>query len=301
MGHRFHIYDVFTKKKLAGNQLAIVEDADDLSPSAMQAIAREFGFSETVFLQSSALSVAAARVRIFTPFEELPFAGHPTIGSAIFLATCGPQMNDNGDQMLLMLDQSIGLVRAAVSLGATGAAFAEFDVPELPEVRPSVPEADLVADALGVGVEDVGFENHKILSAELGIKYIFVPLRSSNVVRRACVEPSYWEAAFGPHAPLGVFIYARDEAPARGFHVRMFAPDMGITEDAATGSAAAAFARVVQQFEVVKRRYYETLLRQGVEMGRPSEIKLEVEFDEAGLSKVRVGGHAVRVASGELL
>ena len=302
MGHRFHIYDVFTEKRLMGNQLAIVEGADDLSTCVMQSVAREFGFSETIFLQQSETALASAKVRIFTPYEELPFAGHPTVGAAVFLAAHQPQLNDNGDKMLLMLDEEIGLVRAAVSLEDSGAGYAEFDVPKLPEVLERVPEADLVADALGIGVADVGFENHKISSAFSGVKFIFVPVRASHVMRQVFPDMNFWDQAFQNYAPLGVYVYCRDEvSQRRGFHVRMFAPDMGIVEDAATGAAAAGFATVVKKFEVSKRRYYETFLRQGIEMGRESLIKLEVELGDEGLAKVRVGGHAVPVACGELL
>ncbi len=224
------------------------------------------------------------------------------MGAAVFLAAHRPQLNDNGDKRLLMLDEKIGLVRAAVSLETNGVAYAEFDVPKLPEVLTSVPEADLVADALGISVADVGFENHKISSAFSGVKFIFVPVRTCPVIRQASPDMNFWDQAFQNYAPLGVYVYTRDEAGHRGgFHVRMFAPDMGIVEDAATGSAAVGFATVIQKFEVSKRRYYETFLRQGIEMGRESLIKLEVEFADEGLGKVRVGGHAVPVASGELL
>ena len=134
MGHAFHILDVFTDKPLSGNQLCVVMDADDLDVDQMQAITREFGFSETVFLQSSENPVAAARIRIFTPAQEIPFAGHPTIGTAVLLAAISNSNKENDADRLLVLEEGLGAVRCVVSLKENGSGFAEFDAPQLPQL-----------------------------------------------------------------------------------------------------------------------------------------------------------------------
>lgn len=301
MGRTFHILDVFTDQVFEGNQLAVVEDADDLNSEQMLAITREFGFSETVFLQSSDNPTAAAKVRIFTPAAEIPFAGHPTIGTAFLLGSMKAQEQNCGSDVLLVLDEKIGPVRCVVSLSSGKASYAEFDVPELPKVSDQVPEVDLVADALGVDIQEVGFENHKVMSAEIGIRFVYVPLKNLSLVRKAAPDFGFWGNAFSKNDPVGVYVYCRGgERQGTGFHGRMFAPDFGIAEDAATGAATVGFSRVIEAFEIDAQTKYETVIEQGFEMGRASILKLEAEFHSKALKLVRLGGQAVLVASGEL-
>lgn len=301
MGRKFHILDVFTDKAYSGNQLAVVEDADGLTVEQMQEITREFGFSETVFLQSSENPTAIAKARIFTPMSEIPFAGHPTIGTAILLGEQKAKMNGGAQDVLLVLDEEIGPVRCVVSIASDKASYAEFDVPQLPKAVDDVPEVDLVADALGLDIQDVGFENHKLTSAEIGIQFIYVPLKNITLVRKAAPDYSYWKQAFSEFGPVGLYVYCRDGVSAdSGFHARMFAPDFGVPEDSATGSAVVGFAKLIEKFEIDAQTQYETVIEQGIEMGRPSLIKLEVEFQAKAMKLVRIGGQAVQIASGEL-
>jgi len=302
MGRKFHILDVFTDQAYEGNQLAVVEDADGLTSDQMLAITREFGFSETVFLQSSDNPTAAARVRIFTPSSEIPFAGHPTIGTAFLLGSLKAKAQDGGSDVLLVLDEEIGPVRCAVSISSGKASYAEFDVPVHPKLIEDVPEVDLVADALGVDIQDIGFENHKLISAEIGIRFVYVPLTNLSLVRKVSPNFAYWRDAFSKADPVGVYVYCRGgERADSGFHARMFAPDFGIPEDAATGAAAVGFSRVIEAFEIDAQNKFETIIEQGFEMGRPSLLKLEVEFQSKVIKLVRLGGHAVLVANGELI
>ncbi len=302
MGRAFHILDVFTERAYGGNQLAVVEDADGLDEGQMQAITIEFGFSETVFLHKSTNALAGAKMRIFTPAQEIPFAGHPTIGTAVLLGERKISQNGGSGDALIMLEQEIGLVRSVVSMSEGAVTYAEFDVPKLPTRDAEVPETDLVADALNLGVMDIGFENHTMICAQAGNRFIYVPLRNIAIVRQAEPDFTYWDQAFDKFGPLGVFVYCRHGVEAKaGFHARMFAPALGVYEDAATGSAAAAFAVVMETFECDNRSSLETYIEQGYEIGRPSLMKLEVEFEAQKMRAVRVGGHAIRVAKGELL
>lgn len=301
MGYQFHILDVFSDQAYLGNQLAVVEAADDLEPEQMLAITREFGFSETVFLQTSKNPVVTSRLRIFTPAQEIPFAGHPTIGTAVLLAELRNKLNDNNSNILMMLEEEIGIVRSVVSVCSDGASYGEFDAPQLPEVITDVPEIDLIADALGLGVIDIGFENHKVSAARAGIPYLYVPVRNVALIREAQPTYPHWVEAFDGFGPFGVYVYCREEGGRRGFHVRMFAPDFGVYEDPVTGSAAVGFASVIERFEGINNQFYETHISQGVEMGRRGAIKLEIEFADVAARLVRIGGHAVRVAEGTLL
>ena len=301
MGLKFHILDVFTDQAFKGNQLAIVEEADELSSETMLAITREFGFSETVFLQSSDNPTAVSKLRIFTPKGEISFAGHPTIGTAVLLGLQKAKEQNCGQDVLLILDEEVGPVRSVVSVSSEKSAYAEIDVPQLPKVIEHVPEIDLVADALGLDIQDVGFENHKIMSAEIGIRFVYVPLKNRSLVSKAAPNFAFWSAAFSKDNPVGVFVYCRGgEAASTGFHGRMFAPDFGISEDAATGGAVVGFSRLIERFEIDAQSHYETMISQGFEMGRDSFLKLELELENRALRQVRLGGDALLVASGEL-
>ena len=291
MGHKFHILDVFTERPFCGNQLAVVEDADDLDAGAMQAITREFGFSETVFLQTSSNPLAEARLRIFTPGQEIAFAGHPTVGGAVLLAGLKGEATNTSSDALIMMEQEIGLVRSVVSMAEGAVAYAEFDAPKLPEMLDRRPEVDLVADALSLSVMDIGFENHVLSTVKAGGQFIFVPLRNIAIVRQAAPDFTYWEQAFGGWGPVAVYVYCRHGVETiAGYHGRMFAPALGVQEDAATGSAAVAFAALIDKFESDRRAKFETYIEQGYEIGRPSLMKLEVEFDQRMMRTVRVGG-----------
>ncbi len=301
MGYQFHILDVFTDQPFGGNQLAVVEQADDLDEGKMQAIAKEFGFSETVFLQTSENTLASAKLRIFTPAREISFVGHPTIGVAVLLGAQKNAHHEAPADALIMLEEQIGLVRCIVSMEKESVSYAEFDAPCLPSKLNDVPEADLVADALGLGIMDIGFENHKICAVTAGNQFIFVPLRNMTIVRQAEPDLKYWMPAFEKYGPVGVYVYCRGGIQSHaGFHARMFAPSLGVIEDAATGSAAVGFANVIKDYEVENEAMFETYIEQGFELGRPSLIKLETEFEQHNLRAVRVGGHALRVAKGEL-
>jgi len=296
----YHIVDVFTDKRFGGNPLAVVLDADALDGARMQTIAREFNLSETVFVLKPQNRAHTARVRIFTPMAELPFAGHPTVGAATLLGELRtPAANDNGGQgdALIVLEEAIGIVRVGVRLRQGTAAYAEFDAPKLPEESGSVPSTDRLAAALGLIPGEIGFENHRPTRYTAGNAFAFVPVASLAAIGKARVSSTHGEAVKGQ----GAFLYCRQTVhTASAFHARMFAPDNGIAEDPATGSAAAAFAGVVHRFDGLPDGTHKRIIEQGFEMGRPSLISLSLEIAAGKLGVVRVGGHAVRVAEGKI-
>lgn len=296
----YYILDVFTEKRFGGNPLAVVLDADALDAARMQTIAREFNLSETVFVLKPHNRAHTARVRIFTPKSELPFAGHPTVGAAALLGELRtPAANDNGGpgDALVVLEETIGIVRVGVRMRNGAATYAEFDAPKLPEESGSVPSTELLAAALGLIPAEIGFENHRPTRYSAGNPFAFVPVASLEAIEKARVSSSHWEAVQG----TGAFLYCRQTVhTTSAFHARMFAPHNGIPEDPATGSAAAAFAGVIQRFDALPDGMHKRIVEQGFEMGRPSLISLSLEIAAGKLGAVRVGGHAVRVAEGKI-
>ena len=274
MRRRFFTLDVFTDTPLLGNPLAVVMESDGLDADRMQAIAREFNLSETVFVLPPHDPVNTARVRIFTPGRELPFAGHPTIGTAIVLAEQrAPELLGRQD-LSIVLEEEVGAVQCIVRrLG--GRTRASFTLPRLPEPV-GVPLGDLdLAAALSVEPAAIGFADHRPVVMSAGTPFTLVPLASPAVVDRARPEPARWPEK------LAAFIYAKvDDAPGPVFHARMFAPSFGIREDPATGSAVAAFAGILRRSEHLLDGDHTVTVRQGYAMGRPS-------LDHA---RARIGG-----------
>ncbi|MDW6020657.1 PhzF family phenazine biosynthesis protein [Mesorhizobium sp. BAC0120] len=296
---RFAVYDVFSSDKLAGNPLAVVFDSEGLNDAGMQAIAREFNLSETTFILPPTDPRHRAHVRIFTPMHELPFAGHPTVGSAIAIT------ESSGDDApsIFVLEEKVGPVRCAVSKDDKGL-FAEFDLPRLPEPVSFAADPAAIAAALGLGPQEIGFENHVVTQYSGGVPYVLVPVAGLGAAGRASLDTRAWMELTGPAEALspGAFVYCRETVHhGNAFHARMFAGHVGIPEDPATGSAVAAFAGAIMRFEKPGDGVWPYPIEQGVEMGRASLIRLELDVEGGALVGARIGGHAVKVSEGNLL
>jgi trans-2,3-dihydro-3-hydroxyanthranilate isomerase len=297
----YHILDVFTDQRFSGNPLAVVLGADGLSGAAMQSIAREFNLSETVFVAPPQNPMHSAHIRIFTPERELPFAGHPTVGTAVLLADLrSPSINGERDA-IIALEQTIGTVRVGVRAPSSGLPFAEFDAPRLPEVHSDVPPADRLASVLGLLPREIGFENHKPLLIAAGPQFLHVPVASQDALARVRINISEWRQAISPLDCVGIYLYTRQCVhTTSAFHARMFAPDAGVNEDPATGSAAAGFAAAAFAFDEYPDGTHRRIVEQGYEMGRPSHIHVTLLVKGGKLTVVRIGGNAVRVAEGRI-
>jgi trans-2,3-dihydro-3-hydroxyanthranilate isomerase len=295
----YHVLDVFTEERFGGNPLAVVLDADAVDGARMQAVAREFNLSETVFVLKPEHSAHTARVRIFTPASEIPFAGHPTIGTGALLATLkGPP---GGGDALIVLEEGVGIVRVGVRLRPEAAPYAEFDAPRLPAESGTLAPADRLAAALGLIPAEIGFENHRPTKYGAGMTFAFVPVASLDAIAKAQVTAPHWDTALRGQGMAGAFLYCRQALhTTSNFHARMFAPNYGVPEDPATGSAAAAFAGVVHRFDALPDGVHKRIVEQGYEMGRPSTIALTIEVAHGKLAAVRIGGHAVHVAEGRI-
>jgi len=301
MALQFHTLDVFTDRRFSGNPLAVVQDADGLDTPKMQAIARELNLSETVFVLKPQNPAHSARMRIFTPERELPFAGHPTLGTAILLAQVRTPLVNGESDVIIVLEQAIGTVRVGVRLRAGHAPFAEFDAPRMPEKSGTPPARDRIADALGLLPREIGFENHTALCLSAGNSFAFVPVISLEAIAKARVSAPHWAATFPTEAINGVYLYTRECVHnGASFHARMFAPQLGVAEDPATGSAAVCLASVVHDFDGLTDGAHKRVIEQGLEMGRPSSIVLTLVVHNGRLETVRIGGNAVRVLDGTL-
>jgi trans-2,3-dihydro-3-hydroxyanthranilate isomerase len=296
----FNTLDVFTESRFGGNPLAVVHGAGGLSDAQMQAIAREFNLSETVFVLPSENPAHSARIRIFTPAKELAFAGHPTVGTAALLAErkFGPGSDTDA---LIVLEEGIGTVRVGVRLRKDHAPFAEFDAPKVPVEAGTLPPVDILAAGLGLIPSEIGFENHKPVCYAAGNAFAFVPIVSLEAMGRARINGSYWTSAFSEQGLVGAYLYTRQcEHTTSSFHVRMFAPDAGVPEDPATGSAAVCFAGVIARFDRLPDGTHRRTIEQGFEMLRPSFISLVLHVEGQKLEGVRIGGHSVPVSEGTI-
>jgi trans-2,3-dihydro-3-hydroxyanthranilate isomerase len=288
---RYFVLDVFTATPLEGNPLAVVLDGDGLSDQRMQAIAGEFNLSETVFVLPPDSARHRARLRIFTPVSELPFAGHPTIGSAALLTILGGQ-----DVAIFGLELLAGTAACAGEKTGEGAARVRFRIPRLPVAEVSALAAGPAAEALGLGVEDIGCHRHQISRFNAGVGYDCIPVASLDALARAKPESAFARTFRGPHP--AAYVYTRVGEGA--FQARMFAPGLGVSEDPATGSAAAAFAGALMRFEPPGDGVHDIEIAQGLEMGRPSRIALQLHVEAGALVGVELGGEAVIVMEGHL-
>ncbi len=298
MSRRFYTLDVFTKTALAGNPLAVVLDSYGLSDDAMQAIAREFNLSETVFLFPPKNPDNRAALRIFTPARELPFAGHPTVGTAVLLA-----MLDGVEHATkrFVLEEKVGLVPCEVARLSDGATEAIFTLPRLPQRIEAAADNAQIAKALGVATDVIGFDRHRPAVFSAGVGFTLVPLNHIAAVRKAGINRDDWNAAIRPADHANAFVYCRETVEAgHHFHARMFAPDLGVGEDPATGSAVAAFAGAVAEYEELSDGTHRIVIEQGYEMGRPSQIMLEMDVEGGVLVAARIGGSAVVISEGSL-
>lgn len=288
----FETLDVFTGRKFTGNQLAVVMDARGLSTDDMLTITREFNYSETTFVLPPENPGNTARVRIFTLGYEMPFAGHPTVGTAIAIARARKISGD------LRLELNTGVFPVKVDLDRP-AAFAEFQNPNLPAERGAAPDAALIEAALSLpkGAIDRGAHRPRLVGA--GVNYLFAkaPLIA---VRAARLNSGAFEAV-ALDETVGVLLYAEGgEATDAAYHARMFAPNAGIPEDPATGSAAAALPGQIALSQKLADGTHHWVIEQGFEMGRPSCIRATVETLAGAVTSVRIGGEAVSVMTGQL-
>ena len=299
MAYSYLLYDVFTSEPLAGNQLAVFTDARGLDTARMQRLAREMNLSESTFIVPAAQSGTDIRMRIFTPVHEMPMAGHPTIGSTFALAHTGV-IRPGSSRFVFGLN--IGPVPVDLHWNGDGLVFA-WMTQSLPAFGPVFDDRAAASAAIGLQAADLD-PNLPVQEVSCGVPYVIVPLRDRHAVDRAMPDAQAFRR-FMTTARLDSAIYLFCVEPAGSVETaysRMFAPESGIIEDPATGSACGPLGCYLVQHGVVDGPAAQRMISlQGVAMGRSSRIHVSIDGVKDGIQRVRVGGEAVLVGRGEML
>ena len=297
---RFYTADVFTERMFGGNQLAVFPEAEGLDTRVMQSIARELNISETVFVFPPSNPAHTRRVRIFTPASELPFAGHPTIGTAFVLASIG-EVPLPAEGTSIVLEEGVGPVPVSVRATDGRPGYCELTAARLPEEGPPPPPLEEIASALSLRSEDLRAHDLPPRGFSCGVPYLFVPVRDETTLARARINLPAWERSLAGWWSSSVFPFAETHGrEGVDFRARMFAPAFGVPEDPATGSAAAALAGYLAANRGPQSGTLRWVVEQGVEMGRPSRLHVSCDRESGRISAVRVGGSSVLVSEGHL-
>jgi trans-2,3-dihydro-3-hydroxyanthranilate isomerase len=285
--YRFVTLDVFTDTRFGGNPLAVFPDAQGLSDAEMQALATEFNLSETTFVLPPANPANTARVRIFTPKVEMPFAGHPNVGTGFVLA-------DRAVDGVLRFEEIAGLVEVRIARDAQGAVRQAVIAAPQPLSFGAGFTAEQLAPCATLAPGDVVTARHAPVSASLGNPFVLMQVTPAALTRAAPDEGAFRQVMAAQAVPrLAIYLYALDGGRVRA---RMFGPGLGVKEDAATGSAAVVLAAMLLHLDGGERGAWDIV--QGVEMGRPSLLRTTATRAADGI-RATVGGGCVRVLEGE--
>ncbi len=289
----YHILDVFTQTQTQGNPLAVVLKADHLKTWMMQKIADEFYLSETIFLSEPKAGRNTARVRIFTPETELPFAGHPLIGAAVLLGL-------THRSSAIRLEAEIGDVTCVMDRVNKRCGQARFKLPALPKKVRDAPDRDKIAHTLGLKPEQIGFGDFAPSCYSAGVEYVLVPVRDTEALNNIKLEKRDWSQVYGT-IETAIYAFCRSETGASSdFCARMFDLTLPRIEDPATGSAAAALIGLIADTSNEQMLQKSFIIEQGVEMGRPSLIEAQVGKRDGQLVHAGIGGKAVLIGEGVL-
>ncbi len=298
MQRRYITVDVFTDRAFRGNPLAVVLDAEGLSTAQMQAIACEFNYSETTFVLPPADPAHDAQVRIFTVRSEIPFAGHPNVGTAFVLATLAEK-----PPARLLFEEKAGLVPVEVMVERGRVVSTELAAPQ-PLKRMSQFSAEQAAECLSLSASDVKTDRHIPQIISVGLPFLAVEIASRDALRRAKPDTAAFAKAFPCDGSDAIYFYTRDvptnEKPCE-IQARMFPPGAsGLSEDPATGSATAAAAALLADLDPARDGELRLSVGQGVDMGRPSLLLTRVRKQSGAIVSVHVGGGCVQVMEGTL-
>jgi trans-2,3-dihydro-3-hydroxyanthranilate isomerase len=298
--YRYLHFDVFTDHLFGGNQLAVYLDGRGLPTEAMQSIAKEMNFSETTFVLPPETPGTDVRMRIFTPAEEMPMAGHPTIGTTFALARAG--VIERGRQNFVF-GCGIGPVPVALTWNGHGLGFAWMTQP-LPTFGETIPDPVRTAAALSLSPAAVAGTGHPVQIVSCGVPFLFVPLTTRMAVDNVVVNASALHTllADATTSAHGIFVFSAEPGDARTtVYSRMFAPELGVTEDPATGVASGPLGCYLLRHKIVPPEKSESMISlQGAKMGRPSYIHIAIGLDKGRIASVRVGGEAVLAGEGTL-
>jgi len=294
---KFVTVDVFTDKQFGGNPLAVVLDGTGLSSRQMQAIAAEFNLAETTFVLPPKTPTNTAQVRIFTPRAEMPFAGHPNVGTAFVLGRQGQCHGRPIEGNALMFEEIAGLVPMELLRKASTVVGARLAAPQPLTVGDSI-AADIVADACGIAVADIETQNHPPCVAGCGTPFAFVELKEARALAAAQPRGDVFAGRLPRDRVTGVHLYVQGGRDGVDIRSRMFAPLHGIPEDPATGSANVALVGLLAKLHPASELRLEKTIAQGVEMGRPSLMEARADKRDGTVVATFIGGSCVPVMQG---
>jgi len=295
MQRRYVTVDVFTDRVFGGNPLAVVLDAQGLKKPQMQAIATEFNYAETTFVFPPRDAQHSAHVRIFTPRTEVPFAGHPNVGTAVVFAH---EREGQGGPPLerLVFEEAAGLIPIRLIRQPNAVVGAEFAAPEHLTLGSKVSAGD-IAECLSLNAADINLTNHPPQVLSVGLPFLVTEITTRDALRRAKPNALTHERVLPSIGTDAIYCYSRGATPQQ-LHARMFSPLDGIVEDPATGSAAAATISLLAALRPERDAEMSWRIEQGLEMGRPSLLKGRTEKRDGTVTAVHIGGFAVQVMSG---
>ncbi len=293
----FVTVDVFTDRKFGGNPLAVVRDGAGLDSALMQSIAAEFNLAETTFVLPPRDPAHTAEVRIFTPRAEVPFAGHPNVGTAFVLATLGDGPKPVEEP--LVFEEKAGLVRIDLLRDGSRIVGARLAAPQPLDRRQDI-TTEIVASACGIGVDDIESTNHRPCIASCGMAFVFAELKSRQALAAAQPSSEVFSRHLPPDRVTGVLLYAREGSGSAEIQARMFAPLYGVPEDPATGSANVALVGLLASLRPEQDLTLDLRIAQGIEMGRPSLLAATAEKRGGKLTGLWIGGGCVPMMHGTL-
>lgn len=301
MTYNFVTVDVFTKQRFSGNQLAVLTDAQGLTTEQMQRIAREFNYAESTFVLPAKDPANDAEVRIFTPGKEVPFAGHPNIGTAFVL---GLQRGADaaGNSNVLRFEEGAGIVPVQIQYEDGTPVYCELTAPESLSIDNGLsaePELQALATALSIDRNNIVTSSHRPCRASVGLPFLIAEVKDLETLAQSYLNAQLWQPIADGCGANAVHIYTRKtDKSTLDVQARMFAPKFGVPEDPATGSANCALAGLLASIDERENAEFHYRIAQGVEMGRPSELKASASKQAGVVNSVRIGGACVKVAEG---
>jgi trans-2,3-dihydro-3-hydroxyanthranilate isomerase len=296
---QFETVDVFTRHRFSGNPLAVVLNAEGLSTQQMQSIALEFNLAETTFVLPPKDSAHTAAVRIFTPRGEMPFAGHPNVGTAFVLARAGTSYGRIVADDRVIFEEKAGLVPITLLKDGATVVGARLASPQLLTVGAEI-AAELIASACGISVDDIETRNHRPCIASCGAAFILAELKTRDALAAASPRADVFRQEVAKHPATSILVYTQVDEEKIDIRARMFAPQHGIPEDPATGSANVALIGLLAKIKPEPDLQLSKTIAQGVEMGRPSLLEALAEKRGGVVTATYIGGRCVPVMRGSI-
>jgi trans-2,3-dihydro-3-hydroxyanthranilate isomerase len=292
---RYQLVDVFTSERFGGNQLAVFTNGRGIEADLMQRIAKELNLSEITFVLPPEDPANDYRVRIFTPAVEMPMAGHPTVGTAFVLAR-EHLVNVDSEHLLIRLEEQVGVIPVEFAFEEDGRLLVTMQQP-LPTFGPEFTDRATIAEMLSL--DESALDDYPLEVISCGLPFLFVPIKNLEAMRAIKLRLDIWERAVKGHAEQHVFAFSRQvENEGSTVHSRMFAPALGIAEDPATGGASGPLGSYLVKHKIVTVNPAIIVSEQGIEMGRPSFIHIQIDQTDGAISRVSVGGQSVYIGEG---